>query len=65
MEYDLAKANNEDEKAEELAEQLFVVQKLNSEKLKDIITEYQPQHVSRVWGGYFSSVFIYYLLFLT
>lgn len=51
LEYDLAKSNNEEVKAEELAEQLFIVQKFNSDKLKDIIAEYQPQHVTRVWGN--------------
>ena len=51
LEYDLAKVNNDEEKIEELSEQLYIIQKTNSEKLKNVLKEYQPQHVSKQWGN--------------
>jgi hypothetical protein len=36
---------------EELSDALFILQRMNAEKLSNMVTEYQPQPFSKSWGS--------------
>lgn len=51
LEYDQAKARNDNKLAEEIAEALFLLQKNNCENLANMINDYRPAAFSKVWGN--------------
>ena len=51
MELDDAREKNDQQLIEELSDALFLLQKLNGEKLASMIGGYKPQAISRVWGA--------------
>ena len=51
MEIDRAREEGNVRQVDELSDALFVLQRMNSERLSNLITEYQPQPISRTWGA--------------
>jgi hypothetical protein len=50
IEIDQAKEKRDKKKVEELSDALFFLQRMNGERLINIITEYHPQPISKTWG---------------
>ncbi len=46
-----AKEKGDVKLVEEISTALFLLQKLNGDKLSSMISSYKPQTISRVWGG--------------
>lgn len=46
-----AKANGDKKVVEELSEALYLVQKVNGDKLKKMLVDYQPSGLSKNWGN--------------
>ena len=51
MELEDAKEKGDTKVVEEIASALFLLQKLNGDKLAAMIGGYKPQAISRVWGS--------------
>lgn len=51
MELEQARSNGDKKTAEELAEALYLVQKVNGDKLKKMLVEYQPAGLGKNWGN--------------
>ncbi len=51
MELEQAKESNDHKLADELGEALYLVQKMNAHKLKDVLTEYQPAPFGKTYGA--------------
>jgi len=51
IEIEQAKLTGDFKSADELADALFLLQKINNDRLNNIIAEYRPQPANRTWGG--------------